>query len=317
MIPQVGAEPKIDATIREKPSHHDMVFIPGGTFRMGSDRHYPEEAPVHRVTVDAVLDRSNAGHQPRVPPASLTRRAYVTVAEIAPDPKDYPGALPHMLKPGSLVFTPPRRPVDLSDWQQLVEVRVWRELAPPVRPRQIEPRPRRPSRGAYRATGRRSLCRLGGQGAADRSRVGMRRAWRPRRGRISRGAMNLLPAAATWRIPGRAHSRAKTSSPTAMRAPRRSCVSAQRLRAIRHDRQRVGMDGGLVLGPPRRGRTEGVLHSGKSSRRAKERTATTRMLSVSADPPKSRERRLAPLRTELLPSLSPGRASCAADRYVV
>ena len=30
----------------------NMVWIPGGTFRMGSDRHYPEEAPAHRVTVD-------------------------------------------------------------------------------------------------------------------------------------------------------------------------------------------------------------------------------------------------------------------------
>src|SRR5262245_20875102 len=30
----------------------EMVWIPGGTFHMGSDRHYPEERPVHRVTVD-------------------------------------------------------------------------------------------------------------------------------------------------------------------------------------------------------------------------------------------------------------------------
>jgi len=29
-----------------------MLWIPGGTFRMGSDRHYPEEAPSHRVSVD-------------------------------------------------------------------------------------------------------------------------------------------------------------------------------------------------------------------------------------------------------------------------
>ena len=29
-----------------------MIWIPGGTFAMGSDEHYPEEAPVHRVTVD-------------------------------------------------------------------------------------------------------------------------------------------------------------------------------------------------------------------------------------------------------------------------
>ena len=36
----------------EQSAHPSMVFIPGGRFRMGSDRHYPEEAPAHRVTVD-------------------------------------------------------------------------------------------------------------------------------------------------------------------------------------------------------------------------------------------------------------------------
>ena len=36
-----------------------MVFIPGGTFRMGSDQHYPEEAPAHRVTIDSFwIDRT-------------------------------------------------------------------------------------------------------------------------------------------------------------------------------------------------------------------------------------------------------------------
>jgi formylglycine-generating enzyme len=28
-----------------------MVAIPGGTFRMGSDAHYPEEAPARNVSV--------------------------------------------------------------------------------------------------------------------------------------------------------------------------------------------------------------------------------------------------------------------------
>jgi len=48
-----------DVTICDDPSDIDkMIRIPGGTFRMGSDRHYPEEAPAHRVTVDGFwMDR--------------------------------------------------------------------------------------------------------------------------------------------------------------------------------------------------------------------------------------------------------------------
>jgi sulfatase modifying factor 1 len=95
----------------------DMVSIPGGTFWMGSDRHYPEEAPAHRVTVAPFrIDRTPVTNRQFRQFVAAT--AYVTVAEIAPDPKDYPGALPHMLKPGSLVFTPPSHPVDLRDWSQ-------------------------------------------------------------------------------------------------------------------------------------------------------------------------------------------------------
>jgi sulfatase modifying factor 1 len=33
------------------PAVDGMVWVPGGTFVMGSDRHYPEEAPAHPVTV--------------------------------------------------------------------------------------------------------------------------------------------------------------------------------------------------------------------------------------------------------------------------
>ena len=78
-----------------------MITVPGGTFRMGSDRHYPEEAPVHRVTVDGFwIDRSPVTN--REFRRFVKATGYVTVAETAPDPKDYPGALPHMLKPGRL-----------------------------------------------------------------------------------------------------------------------------------------------------------------------------------------------------------------------
>jgi formylglycine-generating enzyme required for sulfatase activity len=34
------------------PSFLGMEWIPGGSYMMGSDQHYPEEAPAHRVIVD-------------------------------------------------------------------------------------------------------------------------------------------------------------------------------------------------------------------------------------------------------------------------
>jgi sulfatase modifying factor 1 len=93
----------------------DMRLVPGGTFRMGSDKHYPEEAPVHRVTVDTFrMDRTPVTNRQFREFVEAT--GYVTFAEIAPDPRDYPGALPHMLKAGSLVFSPPDHPVDLRNF---------------------------------------------------------------------------------------------------------------------------------------------------------------------------------------------------------
>jgi formylglycine-generating enzyme len=95
-----------------------MNWIPGGVFRMGSDDHYPEERPAHRVRVDGFwIDRTPVTN--REFGRFIEATGYVTFAEIAPDPKDYPGALPHMLKAGSLVFTAPGRPVvDLRNWTQ-------------------------------------------------------------------------------------------------------------------------------------------------------------------------------------------------------
>jgi len=98
--------------------HAGMVWIPGGTFRMGSDSHYAEEAPAHSVRVDAFwIDRTPVTNRQFREFVKAT--GYVTSAEIAPDPRDYPGALPNMLRPGSLVFNPPKQPVDdMRDWSQ-------------------------------------------------------------------------------------------------------------------------------------------------------------------------------------------------------
>jgi formylglycine-generating enzyme required for sulfatase activity len=98
-----------------------MIPIPSGTFRMGSDRHYAEEAPAHRVTLDGFWMGATpvTNRQFR---AFVAATGYVTFAEIAPDAKDYPGALPHMLsaspaicgrrtiRPGASMTLEARRP---------------------------------------------------------------------------------------------------------------------------------------------------------------------------------------------------------------
>src|SRR5204863_4100289 len=95
----------------------DMIWLPGGTFHMGSDKHYTEEAPVHRVTVDGFwIDRTPVTN--RQFREFVRATGHVTFAEIPPDPKDYPGALPNMLYAGSLVFSPPTQAVDLGNWSQ-------------------------------------------------------------------------------------------------------------------------------------------------------------------------------------------------------
>jgi formylglycine-generating enzyme required for sulfatase activity len=77
---------KADVTVDDCPSQPDgMIWIPGGTFRMGSDKHYPEEAPAHRVTVDGFwMDRHPVTNRQFREFARATR--HVTVAEIIPDP---------------------------------------------------------------------------------------------------------------------------------------------------------------------------------------------------------------------------------------
>jgi hypothetical protein len=75
----------------------DMVLMPGGKFRMGSDRHYPEEAPAHDVSVDAFwIDRTPVTNKQFR--KFVNETGYLTFAERKPEAKEYPGALPEMLK---------------------------------------------------------------------------------------------------------------------------------------------------------------------------------------------------------------------------
>jgi formylglycine-generating enzyme len=84
---------------------------------MGSDRHYPEEAPAHLVKVgDFWIDRAPVTNKQFRKFVNDT--GHVTLAELTPDARDYPGALPRMLKPGSLVFSSPKQAADPRDWRR-------------------------------------------------------------------------------------------------------------------------------------------------------------------------------------------------------
>lgn len=110
-----------------------MVWIPGGPFLMGSDRHYPEEAPAHHVSVDGFwMDRypvTNAQFR-----RFVSATGCVTVAERPLDARLYPDAAPEALVPGSLVFRKTSGPVDLRDyrnWWAFVPGAQWRCPAGP------------------------------------------------------------------------------------------------------------------------------------------------------------------------------------------
>jgi formylglycine-generating enzyme len=105
-----------------------MIRVPGGSFLMGSNDFYPEERPVHRVSVESfrIDDHpvTNAEFE-----RFVEETGYVTVAERAPDPADYPDAEPALLVAGSLVFEPPSGAVrrgDFRAWWSYVPGACWR-----------------------------------------------------------------------------------------------------------------------------------------------------------------------------------------------
>ncbi|MBL9147638.1 MAG: formylglycine-generating enzyme family protein [Phycisphaerae bacterium] len=130
-VPAAPATTSAGASASQASSTEGMVWIPGGEFWMGSPGGAadplarPDESPVHRVRVDGfwmdATEVTNAQYK-----AFVDATGYVTVAERAVDweelKKQVPPGTPkppdEMLKPGSLVFTPPSKPVDLRGYDQ-------------------------------------------------------------------------------------------------------------------------------------------------------------------------------------------------------
>ena len=107
---------------------NNMVWIAGGSFVMGCDIAYPEEAPAHQVTVDGFwIDKYTVTNEEFGRFVDAT--GYVTTAERIPKAEDYPGALPEMLVAASVVFQKSNQPVDLRNhynWWTYVPGADWR-----------------------------------------------------------------------------------------------------------------------------------------------------------------------------------------------
>ena len=112
----------------QTPDLEGMAQVAGGVFLMGSDQHYPEEAPAHKVVVDGFwMDRfavTNAEYR-----RFVEATKYVTLAERPVNAADYPGADLRRLQPASVVFKKAPRGTALSDhfqWWVYIPGADWR-----------------------------------------------------------------------------------------------------------------------------------------------------------------------------------------------
>ena len=216
----LNPDPRQDDRQSEDRPSGDMVWIPGGTFRMGSDHHYPEEAPVHRVTVDGFwIDRTPVTN--RQFKAFVKATGHKTFAEIAPDPKDYPGALPHMIYAGSLVFVPPPAVHGSARLEPVVAVHEGRLTGGIPMGRRATSIRRTIILSCMCHSRMRSLTRSGPARTCRPKPNGNLPRVAGSTARSSPGATNSRPVACTWPTPGRASFPGRTGSTTATSEPRR------------------------------------------------------------------------------------------------
>jgi formylglycine-generating enzyme len=120
------------------PAPKGMAWIPGGEFSMGclDPRGLPhggpdgmaDARPIHRVRLGGFwMDRVEVTNDQFGAFVEATR--YVTVAERTPTAAEFPGAPAENLVAGSVVFTPPSKPVPLDNhywWWSYVIGACWR-----------------------------------------------------------------------------------------------------------------------------------------------------------------------------------------------
>ena len=133
-----GAGPRLGLDF----SATNLVWIPGGTFKMGSTNGEQDEQPVHNVKLNGFwigkFEVTNVEFA-----AFIKATKYKTIAERQPKLEDFPGVPPESLKPGAIVFTPPKQDIPvhrLRDhgifmaWWKYVHGASWEFPAGPGQP---------------------------------------------------------------------------------------------------------------------------------------------------------------------------------------
>ena len=136
IMPHYGPrEPRRRSALSHPPSQlrvgaerDGMMWIPSGSFMMGSKDGQPDEQPVHSVTLDGFwMDKTEVTNEQFKKFVEAT--GYITIAERKPDPKDFPGADPALLVPGSVTFSPPAEDPGLDNhyaWWKYLPGANWR-----------------------------------------------------------------------------------------------------------------------------------------------------------------------------------------------
>ncbi|MEP4196905.1 MAG: SUMF1/EgtB/PvdO family nonheme iron enzyme [Aliishimia sp.] len=105
-----------------------MVDVSGGQFLMGSDRHYPEEAPTRLIDVPSFrMDAACVTNDEFA--AFVDATGYVTTSERPLDPKEQPNMPEAFYAAGSLVFRKSDHPVRLTDpsqWWDYIAGACWK-----------------------------------------------------------------------------------------------------------------------------------------------------------------------------------------------
>ena len=234
---------------RGGPPARDMRWIPGGTFRMGSNDFYPEERPVRDVAVDGFWIDAHT-----VTVAEFRRfvkaTGYVTLAERPLDAAQYPEADPALLIPGALVFRKATAPVDLRDYRNWWEYMPGASWMHPEGPGStLHGRDRHPvtqvayeDAEAYATWAGKELpteaeWEFASRGGLERKTFVWGDEFAPKNKMMANTWQGEFP----WQNLMLDQLRGDVA---------RGDVPAERVRPLRHGRQRVGMDERLLFDPP-------------------------------------------------------------------